>query len=332
MKLLLKKSQIPPHLLKFFRKADGPPTHKPKDLVNTPCYLAESLRVDGWYLRSEIQLTKLSPMPESCRDRCTRATEKLYLLSPSARYFYDQMADSPDAIHAGRRVEITESSLSSAQAVGNALVASGNGVVGSVVEVGATRNHWDYWEDSDDDLPPAVWPWRPEPKKKGSGHYATFPLWLPLRVIRLATSARGCCGACGAPWKREVERVRGERRSCDSPAARLEGQPAQGSFTTQRWDVPDRTETLGWSPSCRCPAHDPTPCRVLDCFAGLATVGVAARLLGRCFTGIELSPAYAAVARERLASAAPLDDAAWHRPAAVAAPEQQDLFAPRDQS
>ena len=40
---------------------------------------------------------------------------------------------------------------------------------------------------------------------------------------------------------------------------------------------------------------------VLDCFAGSGSTGVAAVRTGRRFTGIELSPEYAALARERVA-------------------------------
>jgi DNA modification methylase len=39
---------------------------------------------------------------------------------------------------------------------------------------------------------------------------------------------------------------------------------------------------------------------VLDPFCGIGTTGIAALALGRRFTGIELSPAFAALAAERL--------------------------------
>ena len=42
-----------------------------------------------FYLRSEIIWHKPNPMPESVRDRPTSAHEKLFLLSRSAKYFYD---------------------------------------------------------------------------------------------------------------------------------------------------------------------------------------------------------------------------------------------------
>ena len=46
----------------------------------------------GWYLRQDIIWSKPNPMPESVRDRCTKAHEYLFLLSKSERYYFD--ADS----------------------------------------------------------------------------------------------------------------------------------------------------------------------------------------------------------------------------------------------
>jgi len=65
---------------------------KPKDLVGIPWMLAFALRADGWWLRQDIIWSKPNPMPESVRDRCTKAHEYLFLLSKSERYWYDQEA------------------------------------------------------------------------------------------------------------------------------------------------------------------------------------------------------------------------------------------------
>ena len=62
---------------------------KPKDLVGIPWRVAFALQADGWYLRQDIIWHKPNPMPESVRDRCTKAHEYIFLLSKSARYFYD---------------------------------------------------------------------------------------------------------------------------------------------------------------------------------------------------------------------------------------------------
>jgi DNA modification methylase len=65
---------------------------KTKDLFGIPWLVAFALRADGWWLRQDIIWHKPNPMPESVTDRCTKAHEYVFLLTKSARYFYD--ADS----------------------------------------------------------------------------------------------------------------------------------------------------------------------------------------------------------------------------------------------
>jgi len=62
---------------------------KPKDLIGIPWRVAFALQADGWYLRQDIIWHKPNPMPESVTDRCTKSHEYIFLLSKSAKYFYD---------------------------------------------------------------------------------------------------------------------------------------------------------------------------------------------------------------------------------------------------
>lgn len=62
---------------------------KPKDLVGIPWRVAFALQADGWYLRQDIIWHKPNPMPESVKDRCTKAHEYIFLLSKSQHYYYD---------------------------------------------------------------------------------------------------------------------------------------------------------------------------------------------------------------------------------------------------
>jgi DNA modification methylase len=71
---------------------------KEKDLIGIPWMLAFALRADGWYLRQDIIWHKPNPMPESVRDRCTKAHEYIFLLSKSERYFYDHEASKEPAV------------------------------------------------------------------------------------------------------------------------------------------------------------------------------------------------------------------------------------------
>jgi DNA modification methylase len=70
---------------------------KPKDLIGIPWMLAFALRADGWYLRQDIIWHKPNPMPESVRDRCTKAHEYIFLMSKSQKYHYDADAMKEDA-------------------------------------------------------------------------------------------------------------------------------------------------------------------------------------------------------------------------------------------
>lgn len=68
------------------------PGLKRKELVGIPWRVAFALQADGWYLRQEIIWNKPNPMPESAKDRPTRAHEQIFLLAKSARYHYDHEA------------------------------------------------------------------------------------------------------------------------------------------------------------------------------------------------------------------------------------------------
>src|SRR5690606_14385725 len=71
------------------RKGEG---LKPKDLVGIPWRVALALQADGWYLRSDIIWHKPNPIPESVKDRPTKAHEYIFLLSKSPKYYYDYEA------------------------------------------------------------------------------------------------------------------------------------------------------------------------------------------------------------------------------------------------
>jgi DNA modification methylase len=71
---------------------------KNKDLIGIPWRVAFALQADGWYLRQDIIWHKPNAMPESVRDRCTKAHEYVFLLSKSERYFFDSEAMKEPAV------------------------------------------------------------------------------------------------------------------------------------------------------------------------------------------------------------------------------------------
>lgn len=81
------------------------PDLKNKDLIGIPWMLAFALRADGWYLRQDIIWHKPNPMPESVRDRCTKAHEYIFLMSKSERYYFDSEAMKEDATKGPQRMQ-----------------------------------------------------------------------------------------------------------------------------------------------------------------------------------------------------------------------------------
>ena len=65
---------------------------KHKDLVGIPWRVALALQSDGWYLRSDIIWHKPNPMPEPVKDRPTKSHEYIFLITKSAKYYYDAEA------------------------------------------------------------------------------------------------------------------------------------------------------------------------------------------------------------------------------------------------
>lgn len=79
------------------------PGLKNKDLIGIPWRVAFALQADGWYLRQDIIWHKPNPMPESVRDRCTKAHEYIFLLSKSPRYYFDSEAIRETAVGSDTR-------------------------------------------------------------------------------------------------------------------------------------------------------------------------------------------------------------------------------------
>ena len=73
-------------------RPDTPFGLKPKDLLGVPWRLALALQDDGWYLRADVVWNKPNAMPESVKDRPTRAHEYMFMLTKNERYYYDPKA------------------------------------------------------------------------------------------------------------------------------------------------------------------------------------------------------------------------------------------------
>lgn len=277
---------------------------KEKDLIGAPWMLAFALRADGWYLRSDTIWARPNPMPESVLDRPTKAHSYVFLLTKSARYYYD--ADAIREAHTGwvQLEDGTWKNLNGGPAIGNRAAVgrpdspelSGNMAPGKeITPHPAGRNARSVWS-----IPTEATPF---------AHFATMPQALAERSIKAGTSEHGCCAECGAPWVRLVERADApaEQTARQANLTKIQvertggtssGGQASTTFGLSSAEMP-RRETIGWAPSC---THDAAvvPCTVLDPFMGSGTTALVARRLGRHSLGVELNAEYVAIAADRL--------------------------------
>ena len=268
---------------------------KPKDLIGLPWMLAFALRADGWWLRSDIVWHKPNPMPESVTDRPTKAHEYVFLLSKSARYFYDAEAirEATTGNAHSRRKDNGTTAKQDATARSGAHNEAGKGMAGNIPL--ANRNAR------------TVWTINPQPTPEA--HFATFPEALAERCILAGTSAHGACSKCGAPWERVVDAHPATFRPTPYDSGRPDGMTLRGTQF-----VGGSRSTVGWSPTCDCRGGGGThgqpyaarPCLVLDPFAGSGTTLLVAERLGRDSLGIELNPEYVAIAERRIRARDPM--------------------------
>jgi len=283
-----------------------PPGLKPKDLCMMSSRVAMALQADGWYLRSQIPWLKRNAMPESTRDRPATAVEYVFLLTLSARYYYDAEAVRVEGAGYGRSTGgfRGEGPHTNNQAFDNSAPVKGN-TQGHTYQGGRFRRNsdwfWESWQglydEGDGPLGLIV-----NPAAFRAAHFATFPPGLVEPCLKAGTSEKGCCPACGAPWRRVVD------RKSKWPERKAAGEPMRYCTNNEVPALNDLTgtsRTLGWQPTCRCDSalrtpHSALPCTVLDPFAGAGTVALVANRLGRRSIGIEVKPEYVEMAAERL--------------------------------
>ena len=260
-----------------------------------PLRVALALQADGWWLRSDIVWHKPNPMPESVTDRPTKAHEYLFLLTKSARYYYDADAireanSDPyrSNFHPGKRKFSDEMVINSGDKH------RGFGRTGKDLSeyIGAGRNKRTVW----------TIPTKPFPK----AHFATFPPALIEPCILVGTSEKGCCVECGSPWERVVEKTKSFQSGSGKSGNPIAGK--QDLSASQTNSTPDvrmgpcvESKTIGWKPTCECIDRDKwkigdkwpyKPCTVLDPFGGAMTTAITAYKHNRKFVMIELSKAY----------------------------------------
>lgn len=149
---------------------------KPKDLVGIPWRVALALQADGWWLRQDIIWHKPNPMPESVRDRCTKSHEYIFMLTKSARYYFDSDAIKEPANYDGRKDTVMK---------GSAKYQNGYFPTNVNTQSIALKGH-ERWKENADGVKVrnkrSVWTVTTKPYKEA--HFATYPPDLILPCVK----------------------------------------------------------------------------------------------------------------------------------------------------
>jgi len=223
-------------------------------------------------------------MPESVRDRCTKAHEYLFLLTKKPKYYCDMEAVKEPSVSPIRDKE---------------------GGAGESAVDRKTRGYDNNMGNTGTRNKRSVWTVTTKPYKEA--HFATFPPKLIEPCVLACTSEKGQCPECGKPWVRVVEKTKsfqsGSGKS-GNPIAGKNGSDCQGGGDTGdiRKGPVVSTRTVAWKPSPDCHPFTPIPQIVLDPFMGSGTTGMVAKQCGRDYLGIELNPEYIELIKKRIGS------------------------------
>ena len=247
---------------------------KEKDLVMIPNRIAIALQDAGWYIRSEIIWHKPNPMPESVKDRCTKAHEYIFLLSKNVKYYFDNEAIKEDA----KYPQGPNSSHAIRKGVGDPKMKTRGGLhkIGAL----AKKNKR------------SVWTVTTKPFK--GAHFATFPKDLIEPCVLAGCPEKMCC-ECGTPYKRQMQKTGEFQRRWSKTIATAEGSPHEGQSSMQ-----NIYEDLGLQKQCDCKTNETKAGTVLDPFGGSGTTGIVAAQHNRNAVLLELNQEYIDLAKERI--------------------------------
>jgi len=272
---------------------------KQKDLIGVPWMLAFALRADGWYLRNDNIWAKPNGMPESIRDRATRAHEHVFHLSKSESYYYGyddvKLPPAPDSV-----TRLARAMRGRLDGDGESLVISGGGYApaGQPPHAGARK--------------------RDRQRGHGRRHVGFNDRWDGMSV---AEQQAGGAALRTVWWVAPGGYNDDFCLKCRAfyPSAMV------GDLRTEKIDRDGRQVTLRY---CRCGSCDdwlshfavmpeevaaacilagaPAGGVILDPFAGAGTTGLVADRLQRDAILIELNQDYAEMAARRIGASHPM--------------------------
>ena len=249
---------------------------KRKDLIGMPWRLAFALQEDGWWLRQDIIWSKPNPMPLSVTDRCTTAHEYIFLLTKSARYYYNaaairtRLADKTFSTFGSKRRRLTE----------DPLIAAGN----------ISR-----------DVPerkPKQWK-MPDGWDTGSGAHGSFHRNGREKGKKSDKQRGHSRRHAGFNERWDLMSV-AEQRSMGANRRSVWEIATKGYKEAHFATFPEEIPRLCIMAGC------PEGGTVLDPFSGSGTTGMVALRLNRKYIGIEINPDYVEMSHRRIQMDAPL--------------------------
>lgn len=213
---------------------------KTKDLIGLPWMIAFALRADGWWLRQDNVWAKRNCMPESVRDRTTRAHEMVFMLTKSGSSTFWAHRE-----RAGMREEPMPDYRWVNKITREETTVRPIGWPETGKDIWRRINLWTGWDyfydavaiEEEGDIPagtraakgaavrsdlkhvngrpPEYYEYTGKRNKRSvwhvatqpfaEAHFATMPTAIVETCVLAGSSERGCCVACGAPWVRQVE-------------------------------------------------------------------------------------------------------------------------------
>ena len=260
---------LKPHGSLWLNLGDGYARHlvegaQKKSLLLGPQRVALRLTRAGWLLRNQVIWAKRNPMPASVGDRLSNTHEFVYFLTKQPDYYFDLDAiREPKQTPPPRARYEAGASYPPREAVPS---------IGQVPRIDLNHGLAAMKAEGRDTHPLGKNPgdvWHLTTASYHGAHFATFPVELVRRPL-LSTCPAQVCSVCGQSWRRGTQTINGRKLA---------------------------TGPLRAMCSCRAASR---PGVVLDPFFGSGTVALAAEAHDRDWIGIELNPAYAALAEQRL--------------------------------
>lgn len=240
-------------------------TLKHKDLMLVPGRLAKKLQEKGWYVRQDAIWSKAggncprcyhriergNTIPESVRDRFTRAHEYVFLLTKKPRGYYFDVEAVKEPFQKSRRRDVFFIPTQSFKGAHYAVMPTALARLG--VEGGTSE------------------------------HGCCAKCGAPYKRVTKK-------GKADEEWKAKSGADK-EGDYKGTAQKDYDGAKAQDASATKKriLEGMKKVVTTGWTKTCKCSGDDVVPAVILDPFSGAGTTGVAALETGRRYVGLEIS-------------------------------------------